>query len=266
MEELKPMLPIGKNLTDTNKIFLDWETVLASPKLDGVHVLAYTNRIVTRNGFDITDKFPSLMSWLSKQQLDFILDCELVAVNNNKILRRTEIHRKILSGETKGLGKPCLMVFDALRIGDDITSFPFNERFPFVINSISTSGKLQLVPQKIVKNEEEVQTLYKKVLASGFEGLMLRNAYSQYEAGQRSFNLRKLKPIDLIDLKIIGKEFVNGMKMYSLIDEKGAVVKIKDPREFRIGEFVEIGFEGKFASGQLKFPSIIRRRLDKCFD
>ena len=265
MEELKPMLPIGKNLTDMTKIFLDWETVLASPKIDGVHVLTYNNRIVTRNGFEITNRFPSLISWLSKQQLNLILDCELVAVHNNRILPRREIHRKILSDETKGLGRACLMIFDALKIGDDITSLPFNERYSLIKNCLHFSEILQLIPQRIVKNEEELQKIYKKSQTC-FEGLMLRDAYAGYEVGKRSFGLRKLKPIDLMDLKVVGKEFVNGLKIYSLVDQKGSITRVKDSREFKTGEFVEIGYERKYASGKLKFPTIIRRRLDKCFD
>ena len=263
-QKINPMLFIRANSLEN--LFLEWEEVVASPKIDGIRVLAHKigNRIIlmSRTGNDVTDKFPSIAESLKKQIVkDFILDCEMVSVNESKILPFSEAMAKFQGNETSGKGIACLMLFDCLWLNDDITYLPFVERFARAINSIYTFNNLQFIPHSKMKDEVHIEELYRKVLSKGYEGLVLRDAHAPYEFC-RTNSVRKIKPLHTFDLKIVDKKpNPNGSTTYILEPVRGSkTVKVNDFRSFNVGDTVEIAYEKITEKGSLKFPRIIRLR------
>lgn len=256
-EKVNPMLLTKVKLVED--LFIDWEDVFVSPKIDGIRLLAHKQgglvKLMTRTGRDVTEKFPLLVRALQQQpHPQFILDTELTAIDGNKILPFS----KTLSALQKGSDSVRLNVFDAINIAGDIAHLPFSERLNIAQSTLIPCGELSFIPHTQAKNEGEIEGRYKQFLKMGFEGLVARDAYAPYEF-KRSSAIRKLKPLHFLDLKIIGKKQGRGVNSYSLatLDNK-PVGRVRDYRNFEIGSVVEVGYENLLESGKLHFPRIVR--------
>ena len=263
-EKFDPMLFIRARSLES--LFIEWESVIASPKIDGIRMVAHKigNNVMlfSRTGRNITDKFPSIAESIRKQFVrDIVLDGEMVAIHEGNMLPFSQAMAKFQGNETHGKGKACLMVFDCLWMGEDISSLPFVDRLGHVLRAINTASNLQVIPHSEMKDEQGIENLYRKILSKGFEGLVLRDAYAGYEFG-RSNSVRKIKPLHTHDLKIIGKEQNKTHSfIYTLEPMEGNnPVKVRDFRQFRIGDVVEIVYENVTENGCLKFPRILRLR------
>jgi DNA ligase-1 len=132
---------------------------------------------------------------------------------------------------------------------------------------------LKAVAQFRVKNEAELKTRLKKVVANGGEGLMLHRADALYVTG-RSDALLKLKPLFDAEATVVaytpGKGKHKG-KLGALIVETHEGIRFKLGTGFsdaqretppKIGSLVTYTYRDKTPKGKPKFASFLRERLE----
>ena len=101
------------------------------------------------------------------------------------------------------LGDVQLYVYDAVLLDDPDADFVTRYRTIAKYLAPYTGNKFVLVPNYIVKNETEMDGLFRQFLQEGYEGLMVRNAKGPYQFS-RSKNLQKVKPVEDDEFEIIG--------------------------------------------------------------
>jgi DNA ligase-1 len=132
---------------------------------------------------------------------------------------------------------------------------------------------LKAVAQFRVKNEAELKTRLKKVVANGGEGLMLHRADALYVTG-RSDALLKLKPYFDAEATVVahtpGKGKHKG-KLGALVVETPEGIRFKLGTGFtdaqrehppKIGSLVTYTYRDKTKAGKPKFASFLRERIE----
>jgi len=112
----------------------------------------------------------------------------------------------------------CYFIFDIMFLdGKNLIDTPYHERRQILHDHFSlVSGKLALSDAKEVKNDDELQAVWKRVLTENLEGLMLKDKYDTYKPNQRHW--LKLKKdylagmADSADLVVLGAYYGSGNK------------------------------------------------------
>ena len=188
---------------------------LVQPKLDGLRCIADANTLLSRQNKEFTvlqhikDELAfitpninqSLMAQmgLTKDTLKFdgelyIHDKEFQSIvgaikrdSSNELTSSMEYHIYDVVDETK----------------------PYSWRWTFLLHSIQKyqeaypEGKVKLVPTYQAESEEDVARLHDKIVAMGYEGIMLRNIDGMYLINGRSYDLQKVKSFDEEEFTII---------------------------------------------------------------
>jgi len=160
-------------------------------KVDGWRVLAYKDaagvRLVSRNGRDLTRRFPEAAA--SVARLDphtLLLDGE-IAVFDNRLLSRFEWLRARPKKEVST--PPTLMVFDCLYAhGKDLRERPLRVRRN-VLEDILDDARLVLPVRRLADDGLEA---WSQVLDRGYEGLVGKDEASPYREG-RTLSWLKVK-------------------------------------------------------------------------
>lgn len=190
---LTPML-----LTEVDKPFTseDWEFEL---KMDGIRLLAYVERgavnLVTRNGNDVTYKFPRLVSELG-QLPDCILDGEVVHFTSDGLatfgglLERFQLQDEREIRRIDNQIKADFCVFDLL----------FYDQWDLRKCTLADRRRLLMAfgPQKstirvLDSFETEGELLYEHATSLGFEGIVGKKLRSTYQDGKRTGDWVKVK-------------------------------------------------------------------------
>jgi len=100
---------------------------------------------------------------------------------------------------------------------------------------------LTILERKVVKNHEDVMNAYGEFLEAGHEGAMVKIIDGRYEF-KRSTNWLKVKPVETVDLEIIGFEEGNGRN------------------EGRLG-YVHVNFEGRACRVGTGFKDEMREEI-----
>lgn len=185
MNKFKPMLA-GKieNLEDIKF------PVLVSPKLDGIRCLIKDGIAVTRSLKPVPNKY--IQSILSKVELEGF-DGELML--KDKSLDFNTVQSSVMSFE----GEPDF-IFEVFDIhSNTLDGLGFSERFSILSHTIrKLYGKfpVELVPHFSINSIEELLQYEEIAVASGYEGVMVRNLDGPYKNGRsttREGYLLKLK-------------------------------------------------------------------------
>jgi bifunctional non-homologous end joining protein LigD len=202
--DIKPMLA-----TLTDAPFKN-EAYIFEPKLDGIRILAYLQRadvtLLSRNGLDVTKKFPEIVCQLASLDIDCVLDGELVALNEKgepsfELLQARSI---IMS---KSLGKRSLelryIVFDILQNkGVDLTSQSLSQRKKVLAHTFKPgqSKNLQLIKAYDVDGIKA----FARAIKEGMEGVVGKKLDGRYEEGKRSGAWLKVKAVKSSEFVICG--------------------------------------------------------------
>lgn len=268
-----PVLPMlaenYKNRTNTIKF-----PCALQPKLNGLRMICdndYRFKYWSRHGK------PFSAEVLRHLEFDapFVLDGELLLPPKYKLQEIMSVSKKFYGEDhdpNSGMLEYCL--FDII----DRPDMPFRERYDALSrwyndhHQLSAQG-IYLVPTYECTGPEDVESRFNKIVAAGYEGVMLRNWDSTYLPGYyglRSTDLMKLKPMEDAEFEIVGVVDGNGRElgaiMYVCKTSGGAefTVRPEGPVEERkklwkggykpVGKMLTVRFQELTAEGVPQFP------------
>ena len=213
MKNFKPMLVCNEKV-DIEKIQYP---MLASTKLDGIRCIFINGEMLTRSlkqipSKQLQKKFQNLKDYSKKNGV--ILDGELYGLK----MSFQEITHFVMTEDLSQKGevipdKLKFFCFDELESNKNMIfkDIPFIDRYNrliWIANNLK-SDNLILVKQEVVKSSSDIESMFKKALDGGFEGLILKHEDSFYKFGRATFNFGdayKIKPFLTFDGKVTGIE------------------------------------------------------------
>jgi len=201
---IEPMLA---TLTDPSSLD-PADSWIIEPKYDGERIIALNSEgkiaLWTRRNIQATYKFPEIVSAL-KMNIDddnWIVDGEMT-VNGGfrQLLNRNVEDRFRISLLSKKI-PATYNIFDMVQYKkQDLTKKPLYERKSILIHYVHEDERIKIVPfEELIDPEKQ----FNQYIDEGYEGAVIKNLDSSYEAGQRSKNWLKIKKGDTVDVHIIG--------------------------------------------------------------
>jgi DNA ligase 1 len=205
---------IAAALADIGTAAIEW-------KYDGARVQIHKEgdsvRIFSRRLENVTPSLPEII--LAARQINAksaILDGEAVAIGKDgrpmafqEILKR---FRRKYNVEKLAAQIPLrLFLFDLIYLdGKSVIDLPLSERRALLEK---IANPILLADQVLSGDADEAEEIYRKSLAAGHEGLILKNPTSVYAPGKRGKNWLKIKPVmETLDLVVIGAKWGEGRR------------------------------------------------------
>lgn len=175
---------------------------LCSNKLDGIRCIFKDGKMLARSLKPITSEtLQKKFQWLKDLSVNsnMIFDGELYAHG----MPFTEISHYVRKSDAEIPDSIKFYCFDA--VGDGEFGEQFLGRMDY-IDDLIDENDVVVVKQRVLHNEDELETAFKDVLADGYEGLILRSSTGPYKKGRSSVTegyMLKIKPFLSFDAKII---------------------------------------------------------------
>ncbi|MDX1447457.1 MAG: ATP-dependent DNA ligase [Acidimicrobiia bacterium] len=217
LEVLRPIRPMlaataadaGSAVAELGDVFVDW-------KLDGariqVHRSADQVRVFTRNLNDVTERLPEVVEAVLGLDVDAaVLDGESLALDDEGTPRRFGETMSRFGTEQPG-GDVALrpFFFDVLHLdGRDLIDLPLSERIELLASVVPADLR---VPSLRTSDPEVAEAELERAVGAGYEGIMVKDAASPYEAGRRGSAWRKVKPVYTLDLVVLAAEWGHGRR------------------------------------------------------
>ncbi len=169
------------------------------PKFDGIRAIAYIFKgqvkMLSRNGIDITDKFPQIVDQLEKLTTNMIIDGEIVAINDKGVPSFELLQaRSMFKSKGKTASGPLIRyyVFDILQADtESLLNEPLSARLPLLKKHVSKkcNKNVFVVEPYTGDGKKAFQTAIKE----GMEGVVAKSLDSVYTPGKRTANWLKVK-------------------------------------------------------------------------
>jgi DNA ligase-1 len=213
---LQPLRPVLPMLAATSASVADaieaCGTSSVEWKLDGIrlqlHRVREDVRIYTRNLNDVTDRVPGLVALALTLPADVVvLDGEAVGLGDDE---RPELFQDTMSRFDLDAGSTLtIRFFDCLHLdGDDLVDRPLLER----LEALERVTGPWRIPGIVTDDPTAAEAFLAESLASGHEGVMVKDIRSPYEAGRRGSAWRKVKPVRTLDLVVLAAEWGHGRR------------------------------------------------------
>jgi len=207
---------------------------LIEDKYDGIraqaHVADGRAALFSRGFAEVTAAFPELVAALERLPGSAILDGEIVAWREGRVLPFSVLQQRLARKEVPlflPLETPVAFIaYDLLlRDGRDLLDEPIEARRAELERLLATGGEpLLIAPQFTATSQEELNRLFDEARARGNEGLVLKRRGSRYEAGRRGGAWLKWKqPLATLDVVITAAEQGHGKRATVLSDYTFAV-------------------------------------------
>ncbi|SDL32766.1 ATP-dependent DNA ligase [Tessaracoccus oleiagri] len=171
-------------------------------KWDGYRAIAKVaggaHRLTSRNGLDLTAKYPELgeLTRLLEGH-DVVLDGEVVVLDEGGVPRFELLQRH---GSTPG--KAHLMVFDLLHLdGESLLRVPYEERRERLASLLGEGGRHVHVPEGLGEDAEAALAISREL---GMEGVVAKRDTGVYQPGKRAKTWLKVKHVRTQDVIIVG--------------------------------------------------------------
>lgn len=204
--------------------------------------------VFTRNLEDVTRQFPDIAELCKNGILaeECVIEGETLGMENGKPLPfqrlSQRIQRKYDIGEMVKKIPVQVNLFDATYLdGEMLLEKPLKERRKILEEIIRpVPGKFRLSERLVTRDFSEADAFYKKALAEGNEGVIVKNLDALYQAGRRvAGGWLKVKPtMENLDLVIIGADYGTGKRAGWF---GSFVLGCRDPEN---GKFLECGMLG----------------------
>ena len=176
----------------------------AQEKLDGTHIVVIKNgslAMMSRSWKnDFAPMYPEIAAELMELPDNTILDAELVFYRKDN--GKPEFVTALATPETKANYNVKLMAFDVLHFGgiDQKSYFTLVDRINLLNSSVRYSKHFQPIPTVY----EGFNNFYKRTVANGGEGIMLKKLDSKYVEGTRTSKWLKFKKSNSDDCVVLG--------------------------------------------------------------
>ena len=207
-------------------------TWISEPKYDGERIIALRkgNKISlwTRRHIQVSKKFPEITQALTKNLNDdnWIIDGEITVSGGFRDLLKRNVENKFKIHILSKKIPATYNIFDIIQWkGEDLILKPLIERKKVLIDAVYLDDRTRIVPFLKVDNQT-VRKHFLKYLKDGFEGAVLKNAFSKYEPGKRSGQWIKIKREDTVDVYVVGATKSTGSIPF------GALILKKDGKYF----------------------------------
>ena len=250
--EVRPMLayPVDKAFDDK-----DWAFEI---KWDGVRAIAFLEsgklvRIQSRNGNDITQKYPEITEELKSLPTKFqsaVFDGEIVVLDDKGYSNfQGHQHRMHVSdiGEIERLSKEIpatYYLFDILyHDGQDLRAMSYLERRQYLSQVVQPSDILKI--SEFV--EERGSQMLRHTIKFNLEGIVAKRKSSRYYEGSRSREWLKIKNIRTQDCVVVGYTQGEGNRE-NVFGSMLLAVYNPDDKSYRFVGHVGSGFDYKTIS------------------
>ncbi len=230
MKKLAPMLAMIGSQEDLKRKDLIFE-----PKLDGYRVMIHVGKtveLISRNGNDITAKFPELSELRDQIKADScVLDGELICYDKDGnpsfdlIQGRSQLASGMIITIRSQETPATIVLFDILEHNDkSLIDVPLIDRKKILEKVIVNSERIQLIPFT-----KDGSKLWKEIQKRDAEGVIAKEVDSHYYPGKRKDVWLKIKHYETADCVVIGytqeRRLVSSL-LLGLYDKKGKLVYV----------------------------------------
>ncbi len=217
-------LPLLRPMLSISSAPFDSAGHLYEVKWDGYRCLAYLENgtvLMSRNGVDITGKFPELAGLCNRvKRLPAVLDGEIVVFEEGRpSFARLQSRGRMNGPECTGrasLKRPAVyVVFDVLYSdGENVMGLPLTDRKELLEDTTIPGGELA-ISQYIIQQGRD---FFEACVGKGLEGVVAKKLDSVYLPGRRSTYWQKFRNTKEADLVICGYQYgLGGRKLGSLV-------------------------------------------------
>jgi DNA ligase-1 len=191
--------------------------VIADAKIDGARVQVHRHgarvAVFTRSLRDITTEVPGIVAAVRALPVDtVILDGEAVSLRPDGRPETFQVTMQRLGDAPTDRGGHVTAVrfFDCLHHdGVDLIDEPLLRR----LRALDAAVPANAVVRRIETDDPDaLTTFFEQVVAAGFEGIVVKDPASPYEAGRRGAAWRKVKPSWTLDLVVLAVEWGSGRR------------------------------------------------------
>lgn len=262
-------------------------------KLDGIRLLAHVTetgvRTYTRTGKEQTGKLPDIEAELfANLPADTWLDGEIVAIKRREdgsIEHHWGTAQSVMGSNVEKAARAShavsYSVFDVLSIdGKDARSLPFSMRRGLLETMFEAEFKAVVLTPQMNPSDDALAA----IIATGFEGAIVKRLSAPYASGRRGFGWWKFKAVHTEDViitelpldgngkytgqvgavvfsQIVGGSIVEKGRC-SGMDEKMRLTLSTSPQEW-LGRVIEVRHMGIMPTGGWRHPVWLRVRDDK---
>ncbi|MGB6985731.1 MAG: ATP-dependent DNA ligase [Candidatus Aquilonibacter sp.] len=228
-------IPYGEHYPD-----LDGHTWFAEDKYDGIRAQAHVAdgivALFSRTLNDVTRSYPEIAQALRAQARRMMLDGEIVAVRDGRVLPfrtlQARLQRKEIDASLLAEVPLQYVVFDMMAIDDEfLLDLPLHERRARLAGALLESDHVHLAPFAPVAdtNAARINAAFDAARARGNEGAMFKRTDAPYAPGRRGKWWLKLKrELTTLDVVVVGVEWGHGKRAKVLSDYTFAV---RGPRD-----------------------------------
>jgi DNA ligase-1 len=220
------------------------EEVWVEDKYDGIRCQLHRGMsrvaLYSRDLKDVTAQFPEVSRAAESVDSELILDGELLAIRGAQVLAfqdlQTRLGRKSPPAAVLEAVPVAFVAWDLLWIdGQSLLDTPLRERRAR-LESVGLGEGFRLAHQEHAVGAPALEQLFLDARARHNEGLMAKSPASAYTPGRRGMAWLKLKkPLDTLDVVVVGAEWGHGKRHGVLSDVTFAV------RDDDSGELVTVG-------------------------
>ena len=205
-------------------------------KYDGIRAQAHVDgsdvALFSRTLNDVTRSYPEIAASLREQPQRMMLDGEIIAVRDGKVLPfrtlQARLQRKEVDAQLLADVPLQYVVFDVMALDDDfLLDVPLHERRARLAQALVPNEHLLLAPFERVEpnaSADAVNAHFEAARARGHEGAMFKRADSSYSPGRRGKWWLKLKrELSTLDVVVVGVEWGHGKRAKVLSDYTFAV-------------------------------------------
>ena len=208
----------------------------AEDKYDGIRAQAHAADgnvvLFSRTLNDVTRSYPEIAQALRTQPHRVMLDGEIVAVRDGRVLPfrtlQTRLQRKEIDAELLSAVPLQYVVFDAIALDDEfLLELPLRERRLRLARALSESAHVRIAPYEELPSHaaaEAVNAFFERARERGNEGAMFKRTDAPYAPGRRGKWWLKLKrELTTLDVVVVGVEWGHGKRAKVLSDYTFAV-------------------------------------------
>nr|WP_246299076.1 ATP-dependent DNA ligase [Nocardioides panaciterrulae] len=196
---------------------VDGGEVAVDVKLDGIRIQVHRDGdevlVATRSLEDITARLPEVVAVaLSLPATRFVLDGEAIALDDRGRPRPfQETAARTAQRVTQEGGVAVTpYFFDVLHHdGEDLLDAPGAHRLAVLGRLVPEQHR---VPRLVTSDPEAARSFLAGALASGHEGVVVKNLAAAYDAGRRGAAWVKVKPVHTLDLVVLAVEWGSGRR------------------------------------------------------